>query len=391
MKNRDILYPMKNVVAIMKVSQYEPDMICSKISAALSCLNICLPVGKSVLLKPNIIGQNTPSQCTTTHPAVVDAVCRLLSERSCRIVIGESSAFYQKDHTMRGFKTSGIEAVALKYGAELVAFERDGVRLFSHPDNRILPSVLLCERFMRVDYIINLPKLKTHAFFQLSGAVKNLFGFVPGGTKYEYHFIMGRGKDLFGEKLVDIFQIVKPSLHIMDAVWGLEGFGPAATGKPKHTGLILLSDNPFAMDFAVSGIIGYDPYEIASTKAALKRGLLVNPEEICFLGDIESIPSIFYEKPKPSKKPDNLPKERDTLYKAMLVVPTLLRRRCSKCGICVDVCPVQAVYQNPYPTIDRVRCLNCYHCSYRCPEKALPLRGGFLNKMAQIGRRIARL
>ena len=165
-------------------------------------------------------------------------------------MIGDSSAFWQPGNTRRAFVTSGMAKVASRFGASLVAFEEEGGRMHYRCENSVLKDILLARALDETDFLVNVPKLKTHSFFRLSGAVKNLFGLVPGGAKYEYHFIGGYTRADFGEKLADIAAMVPRSLTVMDAITGLEGFGPAATGKPRETGLLLVSENPFAVDCA---------------------------------------------------------------------------------------------------------------------------------------------
>ena len=80
--------------------------------------------------------------------------------------------------------------------------------------------MLLTRRLDETDFLVNVPKLKTHSFFQMSGAVKNLFGLVPGGTKYEYHFVGDYTREAFGEKLADIAALVPRGLTVMDAIMG---------------------------------------------------------------------------------------------------------------------------------------------------------------------------
>ena len=42
----------------------------------------------------------------------------------------------------------------------------------------------------------------------------------------------------------------KPTLSIMDAVWGMEGNGPTA-GQNRHIGLVMASENAHALEFGV--------------------------------------------------------------------------------------------------------------------------------------------
>jgi NAD-dependent dihydropyrimidine dehydrogenase PreA subunit/flavodoxin len=48
----------------------------------------------------------------------------------------------------------------------------------------------------------------------------------------------------------------------------------------------------------------------------------------------------------------------------------LNREVCTQCGVCAEVCPVDAVTFSPYPEIGS-SCISCYNCVRRCPEGAI--------------------
>ena len=85
------------------------------------------------------------------------------------------------------------------------------------------------EPFLDRDYLIDLAKLKTHGMVGFSGAVKNLFGAVPGLQKPELHCRFPE-REPFSEMLVDLCDFLRPDLCFLDGVWAMEGNGP--TGGP---------------------------------------------------------------------------------------------------------------------------------------------------------------
>ncbi|RPJ05970.1 MAG: DUF362 domain-containing protein [Spirochaetaceae bacterium] len=382
---------MKSTVCIFNVPGYDVDRIEQTVERGLEILGLGIQESKRILLKPNIISQNYPSQCTTTHPGVVEAVVRVLKKRNAAVVIGESSAFYEKGFTEMGFRTSGIQRVADKYDIPTRAFEKHALALFKEPSNRVLPEILLPADIREYDLIVNLPKLKTHMAMYFSGAVKNLFGLVPGGAKYEYHFLNGMGHLCLAHKMCDIVQTVRPGLHIMDAVWGLEGPGPTAMGRPRHTGLIIMAKDPFALDFAAGSIAGYDPAGIPTNAAAIERGLMPSREDIEIKGDFSSLAELpVFDFKKPVISPEQ-EKNKNTLYKIMAVSPRLVARRCDSCGICARECAVGAIAMSNKPLFNERACLHCYHCFYSCPHHAIKLSGKWYNRVVQVLRRLIRL
>jgi ferredoxin len=139
------------------------------------------------------------------------------------------------------------------------------------------------------------------------------------------------------------------------------------------------------MDFTVSKIIGYDPYEIEIIKAGIKRKNLINPEKIKIKGDYSEAPGIFFKKPEFGMEHT---KEKDFLYQAVLVRPEINNKKCSNCGSCIEDCKLYAIHKKDYPVIDRSKCLNCYYCFYNCPEKAISLKGNYLNYVSKVARKL---
>jgi Pyruvate/2-oxoacid:ferredoxin oxidoreductase delta subunit len=177
----------------------------------------------------------------------------------------------------------------------------------------------------------------------------------------------------------------------MDAIVGLEGNGPAAIGTPKPTGLLLAARNPFALDCAVSRIIGIDPLSVQTVPAGICRGLI--PEDCSFksVGDFPSLPSIPYRMPAMGDEED---RAHNTLYRIVCVRPVVVRAHCDACGLCAAKCPFGAISIGGSPSraeIDYARCMNCYLCHYACPKRAIKLRGGWYVPAVYAIRRLARI
>ena len=93
-------------------------------------------------------------------------------------------------------------------------------------------SYYISKEVFDYDHVINVPKLKTHSLMTLTGAIKNMYGIVPGGLKKKLHGELPLSED-FAEIIVDIYKRRIPSLNIMDAVIGIEGDGPGAQGEKR--------------------------------------------------------------------------------------------------------------------------------------------------------------
>ena len=340
-----------------------------------------------MLIKPNIIAQNTPDQAATTHPAVVDALCRIFKAARCTITIGESSAFYQQGGTLKGMETSGMKAVAEKHGARLLPFEKASVRKIE--SGKVLKPFWITEALFEHDLVVDVPKLKVHQLARYTGGIKNMYGCIPGGTKQTYHEQFQNREDykeFWGGPIVDVYETAHPGLTVLDAVYGLDEDGPAATGKPRLTGVLLASVNGAAVDVAACRMIGFDPRWVPAVRVALERGL-ADEKDLNVIGKLPDVPYV--------KLPDKPPsKVSDYFFHQVIMKPVVVRSRCTKeCSACVDLCGPKAISLDAekIPVIDYKKCIRCYCCAEQCPDGAIRLHGGFFNHTIQFLRRVKKI
>ena len=359
-------------VSVLKCSSYDVEEIYRVIKKSLLDINFEIPKNKKVLLKPNVLSQKKPETAVDTHPAVIDALCKLLKENNNEIWIGDSGGVTAYGGTKAAFKISGIEDVAKKYNAKLISFEGSERKEIIDNNAKILKKFILAKEPFMVDIVINLPKLKTHTLMRYTGAVKNVFGCVPGGGKSRNH-ALAPNEDMFGHLLLDIYQNVKPALNIMDAVVGLEGKGPGSAGKPKKVGLIIASENAVALDIVASRIIGYDPLDIKTIKYAIERKLFFSIDDVEVIGEKDI--TVDFEKPIKNKGIiDNMPAfVKKFIFSLVSLKPYVKKNKCKRCRICEQVCPVKAIKLDPYPKFDREKCVLCYCCHENCPYNAIRL------------------
>jgi len=158
----------------------------------------------------------------------------------------------------------------------------------------------------------------------------------------------------------------------MDGIIGLEGNGPGSGGTPKRANLLLVSKDAPSLDYVASEIIGYNPKEIYTNKICIKRGLL-NTEEIEIIGEKRVI---NFKKPvNVSKAPLFLMK---FIFNQVSMKPYAIKKNCTRCKKCHDICPVSAISMQPYPQIDNKKCINCYCCHEICPHNAMDLKGSLI-------------
>lgn len=140
--------------------------------------------GMCVALKVNAILRKDPKEAATTHPALVAAVARALIRRGARVLIGDSPGGpYSQSYLRSVFTKCGFFEAARESGAE-VCLDTD-TALLQNPEGVLLKQVEVCGYLARADVVFSLAKLKTHGMVGYTGAVKNMFGAVPGALKVE--------------------------------------------------------------------------------------------------------------------------------------------------------------------------------------------------------------
>jgi len=358
MKKRDKKIPK---VSIVKCANYDQKRVDRAVEKAFDLADIRIPKGKKVLIKPNIVGTFPKKQkIATTNPAIIEALCKILKKKGCKIIIGESSF----TDTVEAFKNSGIQKIGKKYGAQILVFEQDKLIKIKDSKAKVLKEFRIAKTLKEVDIIINAPKLKTHLLTKFTGSVKNLYGVVPGGMKQKLHMKAPTVKR-FGKMLIDIYQNIKPEINIMDGILGMEGSGPTA-GDPKKAGYILASNNAVSLDIVCSKLMGYKFKDIFYLKEALKRK--VAPNKFILVGE-EKIPNLKF------KKPSVRDKLSVSVVRLLRTRPIIVdEKKCVKCGLCAKKCPTNSIILCPYPKINKKTCIRCFCCMEICPQHALHLK-----------------
>jgi uncharacterized protein (DUF362 family)/Pyruvate/2-oxoacid:ferredoxin oxidoreductase delta subunit len=330
--------------------------------------------GERVLIKPNLLKARPPEAAVTTHPEIVRAAIRLVREAEGIPLVGDSPGIGELRSVS---ERAGILAVIEEEGASLADFDaavtvKSGGRF---------QRLEIARAAAEADAIINLPKLKTHGMTVLTGAVKNLFGCVPGKRKVQWHFNTGVDHHAFARLLVELSAALKPRLTIMDAVVAMEGNGPGS-GDPRAVGLVLAGRDPVAVDVIAAGIVGVPPAQLPVMRAAIDAGIgEADPDRITILGeplDASRVPHFII--PPREHTEWRLPEwSRRVLKDALTTRPVINDRDCIRCGICQRDCPRQAIAdEDRRLVIDYRNCIRCFCCQEFCPQGAISVGKGWL-------------
>ena len=347
-----------------------------------------LGASSRVLLKPNLLARHRPDEAVTTHPAVLRAVIEALLRRGVKaeaITVADSCGGIYNAPMMKGiYHTAGYDEVCAQTGAQLYTACESGVRGTS---GKLVREFSLIRPVLEADYIVNLPKFKTHVMTGYSGAVKNLFGTVPGLQKAEFHMRFPE-KENFGDMLVDLCACVAPQLSIMDGIEAMEGDGPAG-GTPRTLGLLLGGENPYSLDLAACRIIGLAPARVPYLRAAMARGLCAEELEPSLLeGDVSAAaPVKGYRLPSSyvgesagttdllASTPGLIRWAMPWLERRIAPHPVVRRSLCIGCRKCAQICPAHTItVKNGKAYLDAKQCIRCFCCHEMCPEKAIQVR-----------------
>jgi len=350
---------------------------------ALGGIRRYVSTGETILLKPNMLSPRPPEKAVTTHPEVVRAAIKLVKGAGGVPLVGDSCSGIGNESALRNLaEQTGILAVCEQERVEFELFTESTKVPF--PDGKVAKSFELVSLLKKVDGIISLAKMKTHAFTGLTGAVKNLFGLIPGLKKAEYHFRMQEAK-AFSELLVDLAECVKPRLTIMDGIVGMDGDGPAG-GNARNFGLILASDDVHALDAFFMEIAGTRMERVPTVEIASKRGLV--PNDLAGIevigGERKSFRIKDFKMPSAPKTFGRIPIAMGWLVgESIARKPVFSRSKCTLCDECIETCPAKALKKGKRrPSIDRNLCFRCYCCQELCAHDAIKLKRVPLRSLA---------
>lgn len=379
------------VVSIVKCDDYDLKRVYHAIHDSLRLIDgvdKLIKPGMKVLLKINLLSSSQPPErAVNTHPVVVKALVDIFQKDfGCDVFIGDSSGSVKNSSTFNAFRITRINEIAEETGAKIVNFDKDEYIDIQNKDYEIVDKFRIARILRTVDFIVSVPKLKTHGLTQYTGAIKNMLGAIPGNGKKNIHLIAPKPTS-FAKALVDIYQLVPPHLIIMDAIVGMEGNGPNA-GQPKKVGLIISSRDSVALDAVASSIIGFEPMAIPTIRFAHQRGLGIGElDTINIAGEtIKNVTVPDFRKPS-SGAQDFAGKYLPDFLLAMMfdntcsTFSTVNHSNCTRCYECVRNCPAGAMSKEDGKVmVDKAKCIGCFCCDEVCDFHAIEMKRSLLGR-----------
>ncbi len=374
------------MVTIHPCNSYQTEEIRSAVAAAIADLGGFEPYispGDRVLLKVNLVLSKGPDAAATTHPVFVAELARQLKDYGCSVIIGDSpGGTFNTAMLRRNYRMTGMMQAAEESGAELSY--NTGTKEIACPAGKMLKSLTLTAMSQEADKVISVCKLKTHSMMTYTGAMKNMFGTIPGTVKAEYHVRMPKMED-FANALIDICEAAKPVLSFMDAIIGMEGNGPTG-GVPRKIGAVLASASPYELDVVAADLVGLGEAQVPTIKAAADRGLAPRAAaDVTVVGDEPEKYRIV-----DFKLPDHIHSDLSQggflpKFGMKWLRPKVKfdEDRCVGCGDCAANCPAKVItMKNRRPAVDYRACIRCFCCQELCPQNAVKVKESWIFKIA---------
>jgi len=378
----------RSTVALVRCVSYELEAVERALNRGLDLLGGIarfVQPDETIVLKPNLLLGRDPDRCVTTHPSVFRAAAIALRAGGARIAYGDSPGFGKPQTAAQ---RAGLTDVARELEIPLAEFSRG--RSVAFPEGCQNKRFTIAEGVLDADGLVSLCKMKTHGLTRITGAIKNQFGCIPGPLKAEFHARLPMA-DLFSRMLVDLNRLLKPRLFVMDGIVAMEGNGPS-NGQPRSMNVLLLSDDPVALDATVCRLIALDPNLVLPIRYGVEAGL-GTCDAVDLVGDpIEPfVCRDFIVNRRPRSTTEEPGRTSRWARRFIVPKPFVREERCTRCGTCVAVCPVdpkaltfRGSGRSAPPVHDYARCIRCYCCQELCPEGAIevatPLLGRWLHR-----------
>ena len=364
-------------VYLKKCDTYEFDKLKESIRLALDSTTFKnIKDTDSVFIKVNCLGAYAENLAITTNPLFLKAVIELVKEKTQKILVGDNPA--NKDLVL-ALKKNGmykvIEEENLKVlnGAVQTTITNHNYHTYKEFD--------VSKEIVDADYLINLPKLKTHTLTYFSGAQKNLFGLIYGLQKSSWHVKAPTPLD-FAYVICDLYGAIKENyeeghiINLCDGIIALEGEGPSTSGSPKQASIILASNDCISLDQVAIKLakLNKDKYIIGKIAGEVNLGE-ANLDNINIIGDdINLFKEVSLREPDQgiSSKAMKFLKHK-AIRNICLEHPKVNKELCVRCGECAKMCSSHAltIEKGEYPHLTSSKCIRCWCCQEVCPHHAI--------------------
>lgn len=368
---------MDKRISAIRCEGYDPKRVREAVQACLADFggaSALMTRGNRVTIKTNLLMAARPDTAVTTHPSVIRALAEEFAAAGAKVTIADSpGGAYSESALVRTYATCGLAGLSdiATLNHDLSHRDVRDEKLFGRRNVPIITPVL------DADLVISAAKLKTHTFTGYTGAVKNMFGVIPGTSKAGYHAMFPHIAD-FSSFLVSLCEYVSPGFTIIDGIIGMEGNGPSG-GSPKTANVLIGAVNPHAADLAGSYIMDFDPQKFPMLAEAMLRGYVPkDASELEMIGEDIALFRTFFEPPPVYGRlhmiTHTLPGFAKKIVQSFIKPYPVITDSCRGCGECARDCPQKTIeIKNKRAVIEYRNCIRCYCCQELCPFKAVEL------------------
>lgn len=347
-----------------------------------------------IVLKPNLNNDLVALTGNCVDLRVLGGLVEALQRRGYRhITIADGSNVGVERRNISTFRRLRVQGLAEKYGVRTVDLNHDqGQQIVLHRDAH--PSI--AKTVLEADFLISIPKVKTHCEAGLSCAMKNWVGIACGQDKRHMHYDLGRN-------IFALNEVVLPDLILVDGLVGMEGNGPG-DGEPFRFGRLAMSDNAFLNDLVVCRLVDMPVERVPYLMHAFDAGHVdtaLNEQIHAALPVLRPI-----KRAPPRSKLAELSEARSLLWLKNVVQPLVQRpevaefaykakiiqdvysleddslrvasrteSKCGTCARCVDFCPTGLPLSEIGVKTESPDCIQCLYCWWVCPQGAIELEG----------------
>ena len=173
-----------NEVIVVPCHSYEREDVAMAFNTVFEYINTVVIQGKSVYVKPNVLRGDAPERASVTHPEMIYPMVKYFSDNNCSVLCGDSPNFITVKKIIDSiYQATGISDAVTAAGGKMDNSSSGALV----EGGKYLPRFKMLKNIINSDIVINIAKAKTHSFTGYSGAVKNLFGVIPGPVKGEMH------------------------------------------------------------------------------------------------------------------------------------------------------------------------------------------------------------
>lgn len=221
--------------------------------------------GRRILLKPNLVEPHRGHGYINTHPMMVRAAIEAFRKLGAKSVLVAEGPGHRRD-SLWILDETGLGEMLRGDRVRFVDLNEDSLYRVANTGGRTQLHTLTLPLVLRkVDWVVSMPKLKTHHWVGVTLSMKNLFGLMPG-------IVYGWPKNVLHQAgingcIFDINATVRPQLAIVDGIVGMEGDGPIM-GTPRRANVVVIGRNFPAVDATCARIMGVDPAKIHYLAAA---------------------------------------------------------------------------------------------------------------------------